>query len=179
MAEASGMPWDTIAKVGANLTAGIVGASGAKKARKELAKVTANAPKYKINGEAFQNQAMAKADAFGRDSAIQAQEAQIDQNTSNAIGVAKDTTSSTSSLLSTLAAINSNKEAAGRNLAMDEAQLRTQKRGVLMDVNNQMIDEKDKEWNYNVNMPYQMKVAALRDRQQYNQNLQLGAAGSA
>jgi hypothetical protein len=39
----------------------------------------------------------------------------------------------------------------------------------LIGVNQQMIDEKDKAWNYNENMPYQMKVAALRDRIKFNQ----------
>jgi len=127
-------------------------------------KLIANAPKYKIQDEAFQNQAMARSQAFGRDRSIQAQEAQLDQDASNAVGQAKDVTSSTSGLLSTIAALQANKDNAGRGLAQDEAAIQNQKMQQLQNVNQQMIDEKDKEWNYNVNEPYQNKVQSLRDR---------------
>lgn len=127
-------------------------------------KLIANAPKYKIQDEAFQNQAIARSQAFGRDRSIQAQQTQLDQDTSNAVGQAKDVTSSTSGLLSTLAAIQANKDNATRGLAQDEAAIQNQKVQQLQNVNQQMIDEKDKEWNYNVNEPYQNKVQALRDR---------------
>jgi hypothetical protein len=141
----------------------------AKKKQKKLNKMIENRPKYKIADEAYDNQAIAKAEAYGRDRAIQGQEQELEQGAANAVAAAKDVTAGTSGLLSTIAAINANKDAATRGLAQQEAQLQMQKKGQLLDVNNQMIDEKDKAWNYNENMPYQMKVAALRDRIKFNQ----------
>lgn len=131
---------------------------------KKLKKLTANAPKYKIQDEAHQNQAVARGAAYGRNAGIQAQEQQMEQDASNSISAAKDVTSSTSGLLSTLAAIQANQDQTRRELAQQEAQIQQQNQSQLLDVNNQMIDEKDKEWNYNVNMPYQTQVANLRDR---------------
>lgn len=132
--------------------------------QKNLNKLINNAPKYKINDEAYQNQAIARSQAFGRDRSIMGQEQALDQDASNSIAAAKDVTSSSSALLSTIAAINANKDEARRGLATTEAGLQNQKINNLYNVNNQLIDEKDKEWNYNNNMPYQMKVGALRDR---------------
>lgn len=131
---------------------------------KKLKKLTANAPKYDIQDEAYQNQAIAKAAAYGRNRAIESQQSQLDQDTSNAVGAAKDITSSTSGLLSTLAAISAQKDTARRGLAQQEAQIQQQNTGQLLDANQAMIDEKDKAWNYNVNEPYQSRVAALRER---------------
>lgn len=141
----------------------------AKKKQKQLNKEIANAPKYKITDEAYDNQAIAKSEAYGRDRAIQGREAQMDVEAANAITDVKDITTGTSSLLSTIAAIKANQDTGKRGLAVEEAALKSQKKSQLIGVNNQMIDEKDKAWNYNENMPYQMKVAALRDRIKYNQ----------
>ncbi len=143
----------------------------ARRKQKKLNKLIENRPKYKIADEAFDNQAIAKAEAYGRDRAIQGQEQQLEQDAANAATNVKDVTSGTSGLLSTIAAIEANKNATRRGLAQDEASLMSGKKSQLLGVNNQMIDEKDKEWNYNENMPYQMKVAALRDRIKYNQEM--------
>lgn len=134
------------------------------KNNKALKREISRAPKYKIQDEAYQNQAMAKSQAFGRDRTIQMQQENVDQDAVAAATAAKSVSTGTSSLLSTIAAINANKNATKRGLAQDEATLKTQKMGQLLDVNTQMIDEKDKAWNYNINMPYQMKIAALRDK---------------
>lgn len=141
----------------------------ARRKQKKLDKMIDNRPKYKITDEAFENQAIARGEAYGRDRAIQGQEAELEQDASDAVGQAKDVTSSTSALMSTIAAINANKDQSRRELATTEAQLMAGKKSQLLDVNTQMIDEKDKAWNYNENMPYQMKVAALRDRIKNNQ----------
>lgn len=143
----------------------------ARRKQKKLNKLIENRPKYKIADEAYQNQAIARSEAYGRDRSIQMQEEELEQDTSDAVAAAKDVTSSTSGLLSTIAAINANKDESRRGLAQTEAQLQMQKKGQLLGVNSQMIDEKDKAWNYNENMPYQMKVAALRDRIKYNQEM--------
>ncbi len=138
------------------------------KNNKKLNRELKNAPKYKISNETYENQSIARSQAFGRDRSIQAQQENLKQDAVNSASQAQDVTSSTSGLLSTIAAINANSGNASRALAQDEAVLKNQKVQQLYDVNNQVIDEKDKAWNYNTNMPYQMKIAALRDKIQSN-----------
>jgi hypothetical protein len=159
--------------MGFGLIAAGLGAIGGRKNKKELDRLLKKAPKYETTPEAFDNQAMAKAQAFGRDRAIQGQEHQIEQQGVDALAAAKDVTSSTSGLLSTIAAINANQDAARRGLAQDEAAIQQQKMQQLYGANSAVIDEKDKAWNFNTNMPYQMKVAALRDRKKANDELAL------
>ncbi len=138
------------------------------KNNKQLQKEIANAPRYKVQDEAYENQAIARSQAYGRDRSIQMQQENIGQEAANSAYNASRVTGSTSSLLSTIAAINANKNQNLRGLGQDEASLMNQKRQQLYGANNAMIDEKDKSWNYNVNMPYQMKIAALRDKIQGN-----------
>lgn len=141
----------------------------ARKKQKKLDKLIENRPEYSISDEAQQNQAMARSEAYGRDRAIQGAETELEQGAANAVAQAKDVTSGTSGLLSTIAAIQANQDTTRRGLANDEAAMRSGKINTLMNANSAMIDEKDKAWNYNENMPYQMKVAALRDRIKFNQ----------
>src|SRR5688500_9880894 len=115
-----------------------------------ISRAIKNMPKYKINEEAFENQSIARSQAFGRNRAIQMQEENIDQSAADAASQARDVTSSTSSLLSTIAAINANKTAGQRGLAQDEAAAQQQNVGQLYQANQAMIDEKDKAWNQNV-----------------------------
>ncbi len=158
------MTWVAAAVASAAATGAVIKGAQARKARKKEEKAIKNAPKYNIADEAYDNQAIARGEAYGRDRAIQGQEQELEQGTANAVSAAKDVTSSTSSLMSTIAAINANKDATTRDLATTEAQIGMQKKSQLLNVNNQIIDEKDKAWNYNTNMPYQMKIAMLRDR---------------
>lgn len=151
----------------------LVGASREKKNTKKLRNELANAPKYKITDEAFENQAIAKSEAYGRDRSIQMQEQNISQEAANAAGQARDVTSSTSALLNTISQINAAKTQGLRGLAQDEAGLMNQKKQQLMGANNAMIDEKDKAWNYNENMPFQMRVAMYRDKIKSNQEAQM------
>ena len=147
----------------------LLNANNARRNTKKLKELIDKRPEYKINQEAYDNQAIAKAEAYGRDRGIQRQETQLEQDAANAVGDVKDVASSTNALLGAITAIKANQNATRRGLAQDEAQLMAQKKAQLLNVNQQMIDEKDKAWNYNQNMPYQMKVAALRDRVKYNQ----------
>lgn len=130
-----------------------------------------NRPKYEINEEIYQNQNLAKSAAFGRDRSIQIQESQLEQDAADAASRAQDVTSNASSLLSTLAAIQSNQDSARRGLAMNEAELQRQNRINLMDANQAIIDEKDKAWDFNVNQPYQNQIQALRDRKKARSQL--------
>lgn len=147
----------------------LINSNNARRNTKKLKELIDKRPEYKINEEAYDNQAIAKAEAYGRDRGIQRQETQLEQDAANAVGDVKDVASSTNALLGAITAIKANQNTTRRGLAQDEAQLMAQKKAQLIDVNNQMIDEKDKAWNFNKNMPYQMKVAALRDRVKYNQ----------
>jgi len=153
--------------------------SQANKAQKAEQDAINNGPKYQVQDEAYQNRNIAEGQAFGRNRAIQMQQQNIGQEASNAGAAARDVSSSTSDLLSTIAAINANKNTNLRGLAQDEAQVQQQNLGSLYNANNNLIDEKDKAWNYNSNMPYQMKIAMLRDKIQYNQNVQQKATDNA
>lgn len=152
---------------------GVIGAIGAKKNQKKLDRELKRAPKYKITDEAYENQNLARSQAYGQNAAIQSAQQQLDQDASDSVSQAKDITSSTSSLLSTIAAINANKNASSRALAGESAAIKQQNMQQLYGANNAMIDEKDKAWNYNQNMPFQMRVAAYRDRIKANQEQQL------
>lgn len=152
-----------------------------KKINKQIAKM----PKYEVQEEAFQNQALARARAFGRDRSVQMQEENIEQEAAGAIGEAKDVTSSTSGLLSTIAAINANQTNALRGLAQDEAQIQAGNVSQLYDVNQQMIDEQDKAFYQNKQAPWDARLRALQQKKQNRANLTntivgsvIGAAGS-
>lgn len=162
----------------AGLVSSIAGSIGKRKARKRLERELANAPKYKINEEAYQNQALAKNQAFGRDRSIQMQQENISQDIANAGAQARDITSSSSALLSTVAQLQQSKNQALRGLSQDEAGFQNQKMQQLMNVNNQMIDEKDKRWNYNENMPFQMRVAMYRDQRKAAEEMELAGVAA-
>lgn len=148
-----------------------------KDVQRDLDNEIKNAPKYGINKEAFENQAIAKQQAYGRNAAVITQEEQIDEDAANAAFEAQNITSSSSALLSTLAAINSGKISKRRDLAALEGQFQQQGQQNLMTANAAMIDEKDKAWNYNVNMPYQMRIAKLRDQVKFLSDMSLSGMG--
>lgn len=159
--------------MGVGLVTATVGAIGSKRAQKKLGKLLKNAPKYSINKEAFENQNVARTRAFGKDRDVQMQQENIEQSAAQAANQAQDVSSSTAALLNTMSAIQANRTGAQRDLTQMEAGLRNQRMAEFFGAQNMMIDEKDKAWNYNTNMPFQMKVAAQRDRQKYNTELML------
>lgn len=134
---------------------------------KKITKLLKEMPKYQIQDEAFENQNIARAQAYGRSSAVQMQEQNIEKGAAEAAASAKDVTSSTSGLLSTIAAINANQNNAMRGLAQDESAIQAQNTQQLQAANNAMIDEKDKAWRQNVYAPYDAK---LRDLQRKKAN---------
>jgi hypothetical protein len=148
-----------------------IGMIGSHRNNKKLNRLLKNAPKYKIQKEAYENQALAKSQAFGRDRTIQMQQEQVDKDAAAASLDSLGVSNNTSDILQTISAINANKNASKRSLAGDEASIKRQNMQALYDANNTMIDEQDKKWNYNENMPYQMRVAALRDKVKTNQEL--------
>src|SRR5690606_39804231 len=95
---------------------------------KKIRRQIANMPKYQIHDEAFENQALARVGAFGRDRDVQMASEEIDQSAADAASDAMDVTSSTTDLLGTIAAIQANTTGAQRGLAQNEATLRSQRR---------------------------------------------------
>jgi len=145
---------------------------------KKISKQIARMPKYKIQDEAFQNQAIAKSRAFGRDRNIQMQEQNIEQEAAGAAAEAKDITGSTSGLLSTIAAINANKGQTLRGLAQDEAQIQASNVGDLYAQNEAMINEQDKAFNQNEMAPWDAKLRMLQQKKQNRANLANTIIGS-
>lgn len=133
--------------------------------------LVANRPEYQVADEYAENQAIAKNATMGRDQAIQQQEQNINQSAADSVGQAQEVSSSTGSILSTLAAINNNKNDALQQLGVQEGQVARQNRRDLMGANEAMAEEQDKAWNYNVNDPYQTQVAQIRDKQKFRREL--------
>ena len=123
-----------------------------------------NRPIYEIAPEAFENQELAKREAFGEDPSIVAARTSLDQGVADTMAEASKVTDSGSGLLSTLSALNANKSQAYLGLANQEAGLRSQKLGQLYRSNYAMIDEKDKAFEFNVASPYASKLGTLRDQ---------------
>lgn len=118
-------------------------------------------PKY-----GSQNRNLAKARAFGRSKEAQIADQQIDQDAENAAFQAANVTGSTSSLLATLAAINAGTQNNRLNLAAQESQMGDQRMQAY-------FDEYDKEFEQDVNMPHQLRIARLREQIKHQQNKQL------
>ncbi len=136
---------------------------------KKLAKLVKNRPQYQINQEAFDNQALATANAFAPDQSIQQQRNILDQDVANTLNQVQQTSSSSSAILSTLAKINDSKNAAMRGLAGDEAAIQRDKMRDLYAANDALSEEKDKAWNFNTNEPYQNQIQMLRDKKKARQ----------
>lgn len=143
--------------------------------KQQITDLVANRPQYAINDEAYDNQALAKARAFGRDRTVQMAEENVDQDVATDVGQAKNISGNTGSVLDTLRAIATGGMDSKRNLAMQESSLRDSRMGELYNANNAMIDEKDKAWNFNVNEPYQNKIMELRQKRRFRQELGLKA----
>lgn len=142
---------------------------GRKSLKKQINALLASRPQYQINEEAFENQDLARANAFGRDRAIQGMEQDIEQGAADTLGQAQGISSSSSALLSALGSINEQKNSALRGLGQDEAQLQRGKMQDLYGANMATIEEKDKAFDYNVNQPYQNKIEELRMRRKARQ----------
>jgi len=142
---------------------------GPKNLKKQIDELIKNRPQYSIQDEAFENQALAKNQAFGRDRGIQQAESNIMANQANAVGQAQQVSNSTNALLGTVEGITGNVNNSLRSLGVDEANVASGRMRDLYGANNAMIDEKDKEWNFNVNEPYQNQIQELRNRRKAKQ----------
>lgn len=140
-----------------------------KNLKKQIDELIKNRPKYEIKDEAYENQALAKNQAFGRDRGIQQAESNILANQANAVGESQQVSNSTNALLGTLEGMTGNVNNSLRSLGVDEANVASGRMRDLYGANNAMIDEQDKEWNFNVNEPYQNQIQELRNRRKARQ----------
>lgn len=161
----------TLLSAGSAIVGGLGSLFGGRSARKKREKLIKKMPKYQIADEAYQNQAVARSRAFGRDRSIQGQEAQVQQDAANAASKATQVSSSTSDILGTISAIQANTNSARRGLASDEAAIQQQNVGNLMMANSQMIDEKDKQFRQNQYAPWAAKMGLKTEQAQNNQNI--------
>jgi len=142
---------------------------GPKNLKKQIDELIKNRPEYSIQDEAYQNQALAKNQAFGRDRGIQQAESNIQTQATDAVGQAQQVSGSSNAILDTIAGITGNANNSLRSLGVDEANIQSGRMRDLYGANNAMIDEKDKEWNFNVNEPYQNQIQELRNRRKAKQ----------
>lgn len=140
-----------------------------KNLKKQIDELIKNRPEYTIKDEAYQNQALAKNQAFGRDRGIQQAESNIQTQAADAVGQAQQVSGSSNAILDTIAGITGNANNSLRSLGVDEANIQSGRMRDLYGANNAMIDEKDKEWNFNVNEPYQNQIQELRNRRKAKQ----------
>lgn len=122
-------------------------------------------PKYTVNPEVDQNKEISTNAAFGQNPAIAQGNAIADQTAAEDINTAQQYSNNTGNILNTLRAINSNRNKTKQGLALSDAEMRAQARQNLLGTNKDIIDELDKAWNYNVNEPYQNKIAQNREMQ--------------
>lgn len=152
-----------------------------RKADKKVQDLINNRPQYTVNPAYNENQAIAANLAYGRNRAVTNAEANIDQSTASAIEAARNASGTSGSLMQAIVTAGLNKNAALTDLAGQEAQLQQQGLVNLQNANTALAEENDKAWNYNVNEPYQDKLARLalkkQQRQQTLQNV-LSLAGT-
>jgi len=140
-----------------------------KSLKKQIDELIKNRPQYEIQDEAYQNQALAKNQAFGRDRGIQQAESNIQTQAADAVGQAQQVSGSSNAILDTIAGITGNANNSLRSLGVDEANIQSGRMRDLYGANNAMIDEQDKKWNFNVNEPYQNQIQELRNRRKAKQ----------
>lgn len=146
-----------------------------KSLNKQIDQLIKNRPQYQVQDEAFETQALAKNQAFGRDRGIQRAEENIMTQGADTIGQAQQVSGSTNALLDILASISGGQNKNLRELGVDEAQIQSDRMRDLYGANTAMIDEQDKAWNFNVNEPYQNQMQALRDRKKFRQEMAMKA----
>jgi len=139
---------------------GMIAQSDERRYQRQLQDEINKRPKY---GTANQNLAAAR--YFGRDPAAQYAEQGIQQDATRAAVQARDSTNSTSALMSTIAAIQANSSNARLGINAQEASMGDQRLQAY-------IDEYDKRFEQDENMPHQLKIAALRDKIKHQQQLQ-------
>ena len=137
--------------------------------KKQIDDLIKNRPKYTIQDEAYENQALAKNMAFGRDRGVMAAENNIETQAADAIGQAQQVSNSSNAILDTIAGVTGNANQNLRDLGVDEANIQASRMRDLYGANSAMIDEQDKAWNFNVNEPYQNQIQELRNRRKARQ----------
>lgn len=126
---------------------------------------TPKRPKYNVLPESDQNKALATTSAFGVSPAVSQGISQAEQDAAEATNTAQNYSANTGSILNVLKSVNANKNQTIRGYMGDLGQQQTVGRSQLMGANLGAIDEQDKAWNFNTNLPYQNRVAQNREFQ--------------
>lgn len=117
-----------------------------------------NRPTYKVNTGYDENRALASQEAFGVNPSIQQGLDQADQDQAETLNQAQQYSSSASSIMNTLSSLSGRRMSTQRQLRGIQGQFNQQGRRELAMSNKDLAEERDKEWNYNVNEPYQYNV---------------------
>jgi hypothetical protein len=139
--------------------------------KKKINRQAANRPQYQISPEYQQNVQLAKNMAFGRSPGVINQEQNIRESQADAAYRVSQTGGSQAALLATINAVHNQSTDAYRNLASDEAVRREDNQRLLMDTNEAMAEERDKEWNQNVFQPWRDRLDDLRQRRKARRQL--------
>lgn len=148
--------------------------------QKQLNGLMGNRPRYNVWSQYYDNLDLAQKNTkmysdltkTNQMPGQQYAEDNLSQNTANTLGQAQMYGTDNPAILAQLAqnAVQTQNQGS-RDLSMEGAQLRQQNYGNLAGArdeqagaNTALAEEKDKAWNYNTNMPYQLKVQMARDR---------------
>lgn len=137
--------------------------------KKKINKLIQNRPKYKVDPSYANNVAIAKSQAFGRNQSIVNAEENIANSTADLAYSAGSQTNSSAGILATINSLSQGQNRSFENLAGQEAGIQQQNIGMLYGANNALAEENDKAFEYNVNEPYQNKLAELRERRKNRQ----------
>lgn len=138
---------------------------------RKLKREIANRPKYEVDGTYAENQAITRNQAYGRAPGAVAAERNIGQGLSDTVAAAQSASNDSAAILASIASANQAANQSRVQLSDQEMQARSANAGQMMAANNQMAEEKDKAWNFNVNEPYQNRIQSLRDRKKARQEL--------
>lgn len=146
--------------------------------KKRIRQQGSKLPKYKVRDEVYQNQNIAKAEAFGADRDVQMAQQDIDSGVAAGAQQAKDITTSSSALLQALTNIQTGGFSAKRALAEYESgTLRRQKLNTLYGINKDVVGEEDKAFQQNEYAPWELEYRRLQGEQANRRQLFGSIAG--
>lgn len=126
---------------------------------------TPKRPKYNVNPVTDENKALASGAAFGVNPSTRMGIAQAEQDAAEDVNTAQNYSANTGSILNVLRSVNSQKNATVRAYMGDNSNQQAIGRSQLIGANKDIVDEQDKAWNFNTNLPYQNAVAQNRETQ--------------
>jgi hypothetical protein len=134
-----------------------------KSKQKDLAKLMANRPVATTPQEVIENQQNARQVASGALANATNQQAlnNMNQQGANSVNAMRNSARSSTDLIAGLSGLNQNQNNAFNNLAMQNYGQRLGGMNMLGQANNQMAGYRDRNFEYNVNQPYNQAVQSL------------------